>query len=40
MILTAQDFKTSEYDEETLEMDYTLGEEVINLSIYNGDERP
>ncbi|MDM1529568.1 DUF2262 domain-containing protein [Myroides odoratimimus] len=38
MKLTAQDFKASEYDEETLEMDYTLGEEVINLSIYNGDD--
>ncbi|AJA70836.1 hypothetical protein MYRA21_3750 [Myroides sp. A21] len=38
MILTAQDFKISEYDEETLEMDYTLGEEVINLSIYNDDD--
>lgn len=39
MKLTAQDFKASEYDEETLEMDYTLGEEVINLSIYNGDDQ-
>lgn len=38
MKLTAQDFKASEYDAETLEMDYTLGEEVINLSIYNGND--
>lgn len=38
MKLTAQDFKVSEYDDETLEMDYTLGEEVINLSIYNGND--
>ncbi|WP_025124750.1 DUF2262 domain-containing protein [Myroides odoratimimus] len=38
MILTAQDFKTSEYDEEILEMEYTLGNEEINISIYNGDD--
>lgn len=38
MKLTAKDFKASEYDEETLEMEYTLGNEVINISVYNGND--
>lgn len=38
MKLTAQDFKASEYDEETLEMEYTLGTDVVNLSVFNGND--
>ncbi|MCC9044546.1 DUF2262 domain-containing protein [Myroides sp. M-43] len=38
MKLTAKDFKASEYDEETLEMEYTLGNKEINISLYNGND--
>ncbi|MGL4584564.1 MAG: DUF2262 domain-containing protein [Flavobacterium sp.] len=38
MKITTQDFKASEYDEETLEMEYTLGNEEINISLYNGND--